>query len=44
MGGGYTEDVLNLKDSRIGTFGTLGVVSVLAIRCSLLVDIAHIKG
>ena len=46
MGGGYTpEDVLRiLKDSRIGTFGTLGVVSVLAIRCSMLVDIAHIKG
>ena len=46
MGGGYTtEDVLRiLKDSRIGTFGTLGVVSVLAIRCSLLLEIDHVKG
>ena len=46
MGGGYTpEDVLRiLKDSRIGTFGTLGVVSILAIRCSLLLEIDHIKG
>lgn len=46
MGGGYTrEAVLRiLKDSRIGTFGTLGVVSVLAMRCSLLLEIDHIKG
>lgn len=46
MGGGYKpEDVLRiLKDSRIGTFGTLGVVSVLAIRCSLLLEIDHVKG
>lgn len=46
MGGGYTrEAVLRiLKDSRIGTFGTLGVVSVLAIRCSLLFEIDHLKG
>ena len=46
MGGGYTKaDVLRiLKDSRIGTFGTLGVCAVLAIKCSLLVELAHISG
>lgn len=46
LGGGYTKEAVLriLKDSRIGTFGTLGVVSVLAIRCSLLFEIDHIKG
>jgi adenosylcobinamide-GDP ribazoletransferase len=46
LGGGYTkEDVLRiLKDSRIGTFGTLGLIAVLATRFSLLLEINHLKG
>ena len=46
LGGGYTkEDVLRiLKDSRIGTFGTLGLIAVLATRFSLLLEIDHLKG
>ena len=32
------------KTARIGTFGTLGVVLALAIRCSLLLEIDHVKG
>ena len=43
LGGGWTaEQVINImKDSRIGTYGTVGLAFILALKCMILIELSN---